>query len=405
MGRRPNWNICAQVRCRGASHRQPQIFGDLSQRPDSGASPSSNGGSTVGNGISGSAYWTNWAYNALGDRTSQDQHSLTGGSDAVTCYGYGNTSGGQPDFLSKAASTTSTACTSGTTTTTNVPNTDGNATTLGSQTLTWTDDGKVATNTTSAGETTYGYDADGNLLLARDPTQTTIYLFSGVQQVTLTTSGSGSGDISAERTLALPGGGEAIRAGTASATSTTTSYCFEITDQHGTGVLVLNSSAIDPTWRQFDPFGNPRGTTPASWPAPGNAFLGLPQDANTGLDILGARDYNPATGRFISIDPVLNAAAPQALNGYSYADDDPVNNSDPTGLMLPSDGGSGGNGSTSDGNPGTAGDTGPSTACGYTAECASLYGWPMPPEPTQQQRTLLTDPFACGHLGCATRSR
>jgi RHS repeat-associated protein len=423
----PAGNITAETDDRNGSQSETQCYNydTLDQLTEAwtatdncAADPSSNGGSTVGDGISGSAYWTSWAYNALGDRTSQDQHSLTGGSDAVTCYGYGNTSGGQPDFLSSEASAASTACTSATTTTaTNVPDADGNATTLGSQALTWTDDGKVATDTTSAGKTTYAYDADGNVLLAQDPIQTTIYLFGGVQQVTLTTSGSGAGDISASRTLALPGGGEAVRTGTASATSTTTSFCFEITDQHGTGVLILNSSATDPTWRQYDPFGNPRGATPANWPAPDNAFLGLPEDANTGLDILGARDYDPATGRFISIDPVLNASEPQALNGYSYAEDDPVNTSDPSGLMVtdgscngsdcydggpPTDNGSGGNGTTNTGSSTANGDGSGGSACGYTMFC-TFAGWSLPPQPTEQQVVMLSSPFDT-HLGVDSTS-
>ncbi len=271
----------------------------------------------------------------------------------------------------------------GTTTTGSTYDADGNTTTLGSQTLTWTDDSKLATDTTSAGKTTYAYDADGNLLLAHDPTQTTIYLFGGAQQVTLTTSGSGSGDISANRALTLPGGGEAVRTGTASATSTTTSYCLEITDQHGTGVLTLNSSATDPTWRQFDPFGNPRGTAPADWPAPDNAFLGLPEDPNTGLDILGARNYEPAAGRFISIDPPLESSSPQQLNGYTYAADNPVNDSDPSGDIAVGPGssdcstgteyltqcggnGTGDTGSNGSGDGGTTGSTGGGGTTGST---------------------------------------
>lgn len=116
--------------------------------------------------------------------------------------------------------------------------------------------------------------------------------------------------------------------------TTTTSYAFEFTNLRDTGTLTLSSSCTDPQWRQYDSYGNPRGTRPSSWPDPDDAFLGKPQDPNTGLDIIGARNYDPTTGRFVSLDPMLNATDPQALNGYSYADDDPVNDSDPTGLIL-----------------------------------------------------------------------
>jgi hypothetical protein len=36
-------------------------------------------------------------------------------------------------------------------------------------------------------------------------------------------------------------------------------------------------------------------------------------------------------GRFISVDPIMDTADPQQMNGYSYADDNPITISDPTG--------------------------------------------------------------------------
>ncbi|MGJ3559552.1 RHS repeat-associated core domain-containing protein [Streptomyces sp. INA 01156] len=62
---------------------------------------------------------------------------------------------------------------------------------------------------------------------------------------------------------------------------------------------------------------------------------------------LGAREYDPTTGRFISVDPLLEVDKPQTMNGYSYASNSPVTISDPTGLA-----GVGG------GNPGTPGNSG-----------------------------------------------
>jgi hypothetical protein len=42
---------------------------------------------------------------------------------------------------------------------------------------------------------------------------------------------------------------------------------FEIaSDQHGTNTLYLDSTAQDPTWRQFDLYGNPRGAAPGDVP-------------------------------------------------------------------------------------------------------------------------------------------
>ncbi len=53
--------------------------------------------------------------------------------------------------------------------------------------------------------------------------------------------------------------------------------------------------------------------------------------SDTGLTHLGARQYDPATGRFISVDPILDLAGPQQTHGYSYANNAPVAFSDPTG--------------------------------------------------------------------------
>ncbi len=68
-------------------------------------------------------------------------------------------------------------------------------------------------------------------------------------------------------------------------------------------------------------------------PAWGNerGFVGGDNDP-TGLVHIGAREYDAALGRFISVDPVFNTGAPQSWNGYSYANNSPITQSDPTGL-------------------------------------------------------------------------
>ncbi|MFD5137627.1 DddA-like double-stranded DNA deaminase toxin [Streptomyces sp. NPDC058378] len=59
---------------------------------------------------------------------------------------------------------------------------------------------------------------------------------------------------------------------------------------------------------------------------------------------LGAREYDPGIGRFISVDPIMDLADPQQINGYTYANNAPATLSDPTGLRP--DGICGGNSST-----------------------------------------------------------
>lgn len=142
-----------------------------------------------------------------------------------------------------------------------------------------------------------------------------------------------------------------------------TSYNFAVTDRHATSLLTLDATAANPVWRQFTPYGAPRGTAPTTWPD-NHGFLGKPADPVTGLTIVGARAYDPGLGRFLSADPILNPAATQSLNGYTYGGDNPATNADPTGLMFPAGDGclggcpsEGASHHSSGGSPGSGGGT------------------------------------------------
>ena len=69
--------------------------------------------------------------------------------------------------------------------------------------------------------------------------------------------------------------------------------------------------------------------------------MGGIDDSTTGFTTLGARQYDPVTGRFLSADPVLDTADPQQMNGYAYANNNPTTDSDPSGLMIVAGGGGG----------------------------------------------------------------
>jgi RHS repeat-associated protein len=63
-------------------------------------------------------------------------------------------------------------------------------------------------------------------------------------------------------------------------------------------------------------------------------YSGEMTDQLTGLQYLRARYYNPATGTFNRLDPFAgNFRDPQSLHKYLYTHGDPVNGSDPSGLM------------------------------------------------------------------------
>jgi RHS repeat-associated protein len=56
------------------------------------------------------------------------------------------------------------------------------------------------------------------------------------------------------------------------------------------------------------------------------------RDIDRSLTRFGARDYDPAIGRWTAKDPLTFAGG--LANLYSYVDEDPVNDSDPDGLVT-----------------------------------------------------------------------
>jgi RHS repeat-associated protein len=279
---------------------------------------------TVGDGVSGSAYWTSWTYDLVGQPKTQVKHSLTAGTDTSTAYTYGGSATGCT--ASTGAHTLATAATTGGTSSTStycydqLGNTTSRTTSTGQQSLTWNDEGKLQSATTGTNTTGYYYDASGSVIERTDPGLVTLFLPS--QQITLYTSNNA---LNAVRNYVLPGGGQAVL--------TNSSYGFALSDQHNTATLSLDSTAKNPTWKQYTPYGAPRGTTPGStWLDP-NGYLDKPQDSTDALTTIGARQYDTTLGRFISLDPVLEAS-PQQLNGYTYAGSNPITGSDPTGLYC-----------------------------------------------------------------------
>lgn len=109
---------------------------------------------------------------------------------------------------------------------------------------------------------------------------------------------------------------------------------YQLPAMHGTTTTSVDAVSLIATRRYFDPYGNARGPKPGSWVSPdeNRGFVGQPLDAAAGLNLLGARDYDAVTGRFLSADPVFQAGDPNQMGGYTYAADNPASSSDPSGL-------------------------------------------------------------------------
>jgi RHS repeat-associated protein len=101
-----------------------------------------------------------------------------------------------------------------------------------------------------------------------------------------------------------------------------------IRDFQGSVRLVVDADTGAVVQRlDYDSFGNvSQDTNPGFQPF---GFKSGLYDSDTGLVHFGARWYDPATGRWISKDPILLAGG---LNLYAFCGNDPVNFSDPWGL-------------------------------------------------------------------------
>ncbi|MGW3074602.1 MULTISPECIES: polymorphic toxin-type HINT domain-containing protein [unclassified Kitasatospora] len=197
-------------------------------------------------------------------------------------------------------------------------NTVRRVTAEGDQALEWDTEGHLAKSTIAGKSTTFLYDANGNRLLRREPDSVTLYLDG--QELKL------------DKTTNKVTGTRYINAGAVTLVKASDgSLNYLINDQQGTAQLTISADNLDYTRGDTTAFGTPRGKKPASWPTE-RGFVGGTNDATTGLTHLGAREYDAANGRFISVDPVLDLTDPQQINGYAYSNNDPVNLSDPSGL-------------------------------------------------------------------------
>jgi RHS repeat-associated protein len=104
-----------------------------------------------------------------------------------------------------------------------------------------------------------------------------------------------------------------------------------VTDTLGSPRLVLRSSDGSIMQRMdYDEFGNiVLDTNPGFQPY---GFAGGLWDADTGLVHFGAREYDPAEGRWTTTDPIRFQGG--GTNLYVYVRNDPVNREDPTGLKI-----------------------------------------------------------------------
>ncbi|GIJ57776.1 hypothetical protein Vau01_052920 [Virgisporangium aurantiacum] len=229
---------------------------------------------------------------------------------------------------------------------------DGNQTRAGGDTFAYNLDGTLAKATVSGRPTAFGYDASGLRLTGttgtgdQAVTQRWSWDTNGtLPQIAVDTVTTASGQTAETRGFVYGPDDEPLAL--LDAPTGAHSYTH---DWLGGISAMLSPAGVPEQAYDYDPFGNPRmgetlagtqsnagtqgdaGTQSVVGPTNPLRYAGAYQDNSTGNGnyYLRARNYNPATGRFTSTDPVARGGA--AVSSYVYADNNPLAYADPTGL-------------------------------------------------------------------------
>lgn len=273
------------------------------------------------------AYWHEYAYDQIGNRTSLTEHTPAGAK--VTENTHGDPDEGQgPHQIVETITTRPGGPTLATGYTWDAA---GNQTSRAEDgelnELTWDIEGELTSITGGDADVDNVYDADGNRLIRTDDNGVTVYLPGGQEL-----HAAEYGTVSATRWYTFAGTTVAVRTGKGLA-----GVQSVVTNHQGTPIARIANTdfAAGVTRAYTDPYGNARGSDVAT--VDGRGFLAAPVDPG-GLVRLGARYYDPRSGTFISVDPLLDSTLPAQFNAYVYSGNNPVTWSDPSGLVWRMDG-------------------------------------------------------------------
>jgi RHS repeat-associated protein len=276
---------------------------------------------TMTNGSTGYAKWgLSWTYDRYANRLSQ---TVTAGSGYQSSLSFANPGGAQtnhPDgwcfdasgnLLAKSGSCPPPA-----------PN------------FIYDGENRMASDPTAGAA--YVYDGAGARVRkcnpnCTSPTSSTVYVFSGSQDIAEYDNGAAPGSPSREFIYSdsIPGIG--LLATITGGSTPTTTYFH---DDHLSWRISTDGTPGSPTYGQVNgqqghyPFGE-------SWySSNGNEFVftSYQRDSESGLDYAMARYYDSGEARFCSADPLGGQLAdPQTWNRYAYVRNDPINLTDPSG--------------------------------------------------------------------------
>ncbi len=192
--------------------------------------------------------------------------------------------------------------------------------------------------------TTYAYDAFSSRVLQGNGIATTTYP-NKFYSIVSSTSGATT---TATSTLYAYDGSTLLATidtpqttvGATTTTATSTTHYIHA-DNLGSTQATSDQNGLLSQYFDYAPYGSvlaSTSTNPAA--AVARQYIGQFSDAS-GLSYLNARYYEAGRGQFLSQDPMFlgnpsqqNLADPQSLNAYSYSDDNPITNEDPTGKWF-----------------------------------------------------------------------
>jgi RHS repeat-associated protein len=200
----------------------------------------------------------------------------------------------------------------------------GNLLSNGLTTMTWDAESKLIT----AGGATYVYDPEGNRVEKQGAGITDTINFGG-RPIARYSGGAWTDLIYGPNSLLAEVGG-----------SETASPNYRIVDHLGNQVGTVGNTILLTNPMDYTPFGQVfEGSTNDPY-----MFTAKERDAESGNDYFGARYYASSMGRFMSPDPsqlvYADQTNPQSLNLYSYVRNNPLINTDPSGLECVWDDGS-----------------------------------------------------------------
>ncbi|MFK4087575.1 RHS repeat domain-containing protein [Kribbella sp. NPDC020789] len=261
------------------------------------------------------AYWQNWTFDKSGNRKSET--TVTPAGTTTSTYEYGSA---KPHALTSVTSTGPAGTKTKTFGYDEVGNTTRRTTNGVDEVLEWDASNQLVGTTKGSTSTSAVYDADGGRLLRRDASGTTLYI--GETELHLDKAGQ---NVTGTRYYGFGDRVVAVR--------TSDKLTWLLGDLQGTPLTAIDSVTQVVQKRRVLPYGETRGAAPTDWPGQRD-FHGGTSDPDTGLVQLGARQYDKSIGRFISVDSLIDMSDQRQMNGYAYANHNPVSYNDSNGDFV-----------------------------------------------------------------------